>query len=90
MRVLACFDTAYRIASDYEFMLRLLSEPHVKVAYLPEVLVRMRMGGTSNRSFGNILRKSREDYRALKSHHVGGLIALALKNFRKVPQFLPR
>ena len=35
---LGCFDTAYRIASDYEFMLRLLSDPHVRVAYLPEVL----------------------------------------------------
>lgn len=87
---LGYFDTAYRIASDYEFILRLLSDPHVKVAYLPEVLVRMRMGGTSNRSLGNILRKSREDYRALRSHQVGGLLSLALKNFRKVPQFLPR
>jgi hypothetical protein len=31
---LGYFDTPYRIASDYEFMLRLLSDPHVKVAYL--------------------------------------------------------
>jgi len=86
---LGTFDTGYRIASDYEFMLRLLSDRHVKVAYLPEVLVRMRMGGASNRSLANMLRKSREDYKALRSHHVGGLIALALKNLRKIPQFLP-
>ena len=84
------FDTAYRIASDYEFMLRLLSDPRVKVVYLPEVFVRMRMGGASNRSLSNILRKSREDYKALRSHRVGGLIALALKNFRKLPQFFPK
>lgn len=84
------FDTAYRIASDYEFMLRLLSDRSVRVVYLPEVLVRMRIGGASNRSLGNMLRKSREDYRALRSHRVGGLIALAFKNLRKVPQFLRR
>ena len=84
------FDTAYRIASDYEFMLRLLSDPRVKVVYLPEVFVRMRMGGASNRSLSNILRKSREDYKALRSHRVGGLFALALKNFRKLPQFFPK
>ena len=43
--------------------------------------------GASNRSFGNILRKSAEDYRALKANGVGGLSALAWKNLSKLPQF---
>jgi len=48
----------------------------------------MRLGGASNRSLGNMIRKSREDYRALKQNGVGGLWALAWKNLSKLPQFI--
>jgi glycosyltransferase len=48
----------------------------------------MRVGGESNRSLGRILRKSREDYSALRSSGVGGVRALAWKNLSKLPQFL--
>jgi len=58
------------------------------VCYLPRVLV--RMGGVSNRSLGNVLRKSREDYRALRSNRVGGLGSLSWKNLSKLPQFWGR
>ena len=60
------------------------------VRYLPQVLVRMRVGGVSNRSARNILRKSWEDYRALRANGVGGLGALAWKNLSKLPQFVRR
>ncbi len=45
-----------------------------QVVYLPLVLVlvRMRVGGESNRSLSRILRKSREDYRALRENGIGG------------------
>jgi glycosyltransferase involved in cell wall biosynthesis len=81
------FDTRYRIAADYDLMLRVLSQLSGKVVYLPEVLVRMRMGGVSNRSLSNIVRKSWEDYQALRTNQVGGLGALAWKNLSKLPQF---
>jgi glycosyltransferase involved in cell wall biosynthesis len=84
------FDTSYRIAADYEFILRMLTDRNIRVAYLPEVLVQMRTGGESNRSLSNMFRKSREDYRALRKHRVGGLTTLAMKNLRKLPQFLVR
>ena len=50
----------------------------------------MRVGGESNRSLERIWRKSREDYRALRSNRVGGLGALAWKNFGKLGQFVVR
>lgn len=81
------FDTRYRIAADYDCMLRFLGRGGLRVGYIPEVLVKMRVGGASNRSLGNILRKSAEDYRALKANGVGGLPALAWKNLSKLPQF---
>jgi glycosyltransferase involved in cell wall biosynthesis len=88
MARLGPYDLSYRIAADYEFMLRLLTDPGYRIAYLPEVLVKMRVGGISNRSLKNLLQKSREDLRAMRAHRVGGLITLAVKNLRKIPQFL--
>lgn len=84
------YDTSYRIAADYDCMLRLLGRGGVRAAYIPEVLVKMRVGGASNRSLRNILRKSREDYRALRTNGVGGVAALAWKNLSKLPQFFRR
>jgi len=79
------FDTSYEISADYDYMLRLLSEQGLIVLYIPEVLVKMRVGGVSN-----ILKKSLEDYRALKSNHVGSIIALIWKNLSKISQFFVR
>ncbi|MDG4597914.1 MAG: glycosyltransferase family 2 protein [Candidatus Contendobacter sp.] len=84
------FDLDYRIAADYDCLLRFLGAGRIICAYIPEVLVHMRLGGVSNRSLRNLLQKSREDYRALRRHRVGGLGALLLKNLQKLPQFLKR
>lgn len=80
------YDTEFRIAADYEAMLRYL-RAGVTLDYLPRVMVRMRLGGESNRSPGRILRKSREDLRAMRRHRVGGLGTLIWKNARKLGQF---
>jgi len=61
-----------------------------RVVYVPQVLVRMRVGGESNRSLSRILRKSREDYRALRENGIGGAGALVWKNLSKIPQFFRR
>jgi glycosyltransferase involved in cell wall biosynthesis len=84
------FDLNYRIAADYDSMLRILSDEAVKSYYIPEVLVKMRLGGVSNRSLINIIRKTKEDYRVLKSNHVGGLNALVWKNLSKLSQFFDK
>lgn len=81
------FDTRYKIAADYENMLRILWRGGVQAAYVPEVLVRMRMGGVSNRLM-NMLVKSREDYAALRENGIGAIHALVLKNVTKLPQFV--
>jgi glycosyltransferase involved in cell wall biosynthesis len=88
-RRLGVFDTSLRIAADYDFMLRMLASGTVRTAYIPEVMVRMRVGGASNRSLRNIVRKSREDYRAMRRHGIGAVQALAWKNLSKIGQFLP-
>jgi glycosyltransferase len=83
------FDTSFRYAADYELMLRFLLRYNAPTAYLPEVVVKMRMGGQSNSSFRNRIRANREDRRAWD---VNGLtpyfFTIPLKPFRKIGQFL--
>ena len=83
------FDLRYKIAADYENMLRILWGGRVNAAYIPEVLVRMRTGGMSNR-FLNVLLKSREDYAALRENGIDPMHALLLKNVTKLPQFVAK
>ncbi|MFM7028518.1 MAG: glycosyltransferase family 2 protein, partial [Chakrabartia sp.] len=81
------YDTSLRISADYEAMLRYLLPGGISLAYIPEVLVKMRVGGESNGSLSRVLLKSREDLAAIRRHNLGGLGTLALKNARKIRQF---
>jgi GT2 family glycosyltransferase len=87
---LGSFDERFRIAGDYDCILRFLKSGELKVSYLPEALINMRTGGASGRSLKNILIKSREDYQALKSNQVGGVATLLKKNLRKIPMLVFR
>ena len=85
------FNKGFRIAGDYELMLRFLAKQKISVFYIPEVLVKMRMGGISNRSVKDLWVKSREDYKAWKINRLrGSLFIILLKNLSKLPQFLRR
>ena len=83
------YDTTLKIASDYDLILRFLGKHKITTAYLPDVLVKMRWGGKSNKSLRNIIQKSSEDYRALKKNNFpNALWILFLKNISKLPQLL--
>lgn len=78
----------YKISSDYDMVLRLFKQKELKISYLPEVTVKMRTGGASNKSLGNIFQKSKEDYLALKNNGMSiPLFTLLCKNLRKIGQF---
>jgi len=81
------FDTTFRIAADYDFILRIFQK-NLNIKYLPTVFYKMRMGGASNQSIKNIILKSKEDLKALKKNNIGGLSTLFFKNFSKIQQFL--
>jgi glycosyltransferase involved in cell wall biosynthesis len=82
------YDSTMRIAADYEAMLRLLLRNKVQLAYLPVVMVRMRLGGESNRSLSRIALKMREDLDAIRRNQAGGVGTLMLKSLRKLLQFI--
>ena len=82
------FDLSYKIAADYDLMLRILKDQTLKFSYLPTVITKMRLGGASNKSIKNIIKKTMEDYHAIRSNNIGGVITLLLKNISKIKQFL--
>jgi glycosyltransferase involved in cell wall biosynthesis len=82
------YNLRYNIASDYDFILRLMLDPEISLFYLPEVITIMNTGGVSNKSLQNVITKSREDYKILSSHNIEyPLLALIAKNMFKIPQF---
>lgn len=49
------FNLKYRLASDYEFMLRLFKKHSFTSKYINKYLVKMRLGGATNNSYKNII-----------------------------------
>jgi glycosyltransferase len=80
------FDTDFKIAADYDFILRVLGKYKISTNYLPEIMIKMRVGGESNKNINNIIRKMKEDVNALKKNNLGNWQTVFLKNIIKIPQ----
>lgn len=78
------YDTSYRCAADYEFMVRFLKEPENRLAYVPEILVAMFYGGTSNAGLSNYLVSFKEGYQALRKNGVPHPLWITLRRTVKV------
>lgn len=64
------YNIQFPIAADMELMSRYLEVHRIHARYIGQVLVHMRMGGTTNKSLKNILQQNREIWRALAIHHL--------------------
>lgn len=65
---LGLYDISYKIASDFELMLRFIEKNKISTSFIDEVLVKMRMGGASTCSIHNILLGRKEILRAFKEN----------------------
>jgi glycosyltransferase involved in cell wall biosynthesis len=82
------YNTKFQISSDYEFMIRLMKSDDLKLEYLPIVMIKMSLGGVSNRNIRTIILKSLEDYSIMKMYKLPmPLIILLRKNLSKLNQF---
>lgn len=62
------FDESFKIAADFELMLRFIEKYQAKGAYLNEPMVRMRLGGESNKSLENMYKGNKDCIRAFKKN----------------------
>lgn len=82
------FNTELKSSADYELMLRLLYKYNCSTAYLPEVLVKMRVGGKSNVNLMNRIKANREDKKAwLINELKPKAFTIIRKPFSKINQF---
>lgn len=85
------FKPHFESAADYELMLRFLVKHEISAAYIPEVLVKMRKGGVSNRSLLNRLRANRYDRLAWKENGLHPYPwTTTLKPLRKMKQWFQK
>ncbi len=64
------FDISYRLAADFELMLRLIFLHHITLRYIPMDFVTMRMGGLTTSGFRSYRDGLLEHHRALRSNKV--------------------
>ena len=82
------YNPTFSISADYELMLRMLHKHGLKATYIPEVLVKMRSGGTSNRSLARRIKANMEDRKAWKLNNLKpGLLTLIIKPLGKIGQY---
>lgn len=82
------FDTQFKIAADYDFILRVFQIPNLKIHYLPQVLMLMRQGGASSK-VSNLVAKSKEDLRVLRKNGLPFPIVVLLRKIgSKIKQFV--
>lgn len=60
------FSLDFKIAADFELLNRFIAINKVTTKYIPEVLIKMRMGGTTNQSVSNIWKQNAEMVGLLK------------------------
>jgi glycosyltransferase involved in cell wall biosynthesis len=86
------FDLRYHIASDVDLMMRFLEVQKINARYIPELWIKMRLGGTTNKNLKNIIIQNKEILHALKSHNlsVNWISFFFYKIINRALQFLKR
>ena len=75
----------YKIASDYDMMVRLFMKTKIKAKYIPMDFVTMRLGGVSTNNWKNRLVITKEDIKACRRHgiYTNGFM-ISMKYFKKI------
>jgi len=64
------FDLNMKVSADFELMLRFLEKYTISTSYLPNVLVKMRLGGESNSSIQNIIKGNKSILKAFEKNGI--------------------
>ena len=76
------------LSADYELMLRFIHCNQIPLYYLPEVLVKMRVGGKGNTSLLQRIKANIQDRKAWKLNNLNpDIFTLLKKPLRKLKQF---
>ena len=83
------FDLQYKLAADYELMLRMFKKHNFKSKYFDRLVIKMRLGGATNKSFNNIVVQNKEVLKAWKNNNLQApLYLMPLRIFKRLVQFI--
>lgn len=85
------FDTSYRVAADFEQLLRLIYIEQIKTQYIKKDFVTMRDGGASTAGLGARKTIMKEHLRAFREHGIkNNAFRLSLRYFDKLTEYLKK
>ena len=64
------YNLNFKLVADFELMLRVFDKYKIKAYYLQEYLIKMRLGGVTNKSFKNIYRQNIECLKAFQRNEL--------------------
>jgi glycosyltransferase len=83
------FDTNFKLAADYDFIFRVFNINKFNSKYLNEFLVRMRLGGESNKNLINILKQNVEVFKVWRKYNLKmPLFFFPIKFLKRLGQFI--
>ncbi len=84
------FNLQYKLAADFELMLRFIEVHHINIKYYPHFIIKMREGGMTNNSIRNIIKQNIECIKAFRNNGIKiNMITYPVKRiYSKVLQFL--
>ena len=86
-KLLGPYNTKLKISADYEYELRLFKNHLNDVINSNIILIKMKIGGVSNRDINSFLRKTFEDFKVMRENDVNPFIGIFFKKFNKLNQF---
>tara|TARA_B100001057_G_scaffold213163_1_gene213499 strand:- start:2951 stop:3685 length:735 start_codon:yes stop_codon:yes gene_type:complete len=85
---LGLYDDSFKIAGDFELMLRILEKYNIRSKYIPHTLVNMKVGGASNNGLKSKLDILREEFRAFDQNNIPlNKLSYILHKAKKVKEF---
>ena len=85
------FDTSYKVAADFENLLRIIYVGNIKTKYIPKDFVTMRTGGASTAGLSSRTQIMKDHLRALKANGIySNVFLLSLRYVYKVYELVRR
>ena len=83
------YKTDYKIAADYEILIRFLAIQKIRYSYLSLKMVKMRMGGASNKNLKSVHVLNKEIVKACKENNIKtNIVIIYSKYFIKIFEFI--
>jgi len=80
------FNLEFKLAADFELLLRFLECNKISTGYLPEPVIRMRLGGATSKNLKNVILQNFECYKAFRKNNLN--VSFLYPVYRLMPKLI--